>query len=935
MAQNSNGYHNTPHGSPPPHTSNDYGGLMGSLISPGPETPQQSAFPQPWPGQAGWQQNGGHGNLAFAMQYQGAPSNQNVWQQNGQQAWMPQEDGDEELFTVDDTDILGLNGQHLNQNDGHSGNIDGSHNHQQFQAGKVPNLSSSSTPAPSHSQLQKTIAGGTPQVSKSPKVNSAARAAELRAKLLANRSSNTASRQGSPAIRSNELNEAKKAHVHDYLRQANGVLASHIGAQRLGENTVLADEENRTDGESTMQSLDRSLGKTVTNTDFDDLFAEAQNAADARKLQAGFTNGKNDSETNVALKPEVTKGVRQFEAAAHMAHPALKKSHSISELSEPGEIHSETSSPSTAKQNPRLLESREAKQAKEDKKEKLMRQNEVNKAYQPLKASRAPTLEPTLESRGRNGTNHSSSLSTTKDSKSSDDSRVGSSPTFKARITKPYHQLGRSDSGQMEGEYEPPPVHEESRRDQHRERARDYDRRDDERIRRPSLSQQYSRESDSRRDVEARRQKHMDDNARRTEDNARRAAEYKKGLEAQRAPVRHTAHENSRSKEGTQKHEAGTRSSQASTANALGNATSLTTNNMRTSNDESGDGDRDPDTIMLDPRVEGVESKQDINDWLDMTNFHDQVFREKRLGIYRKKRVLEMQQAELEREENELQGIPYVPRAQSIFPASNSPKVTRRASIVNPKMPPPPVPLKEANNDVGIKIKDSALSSALAISQSIIPTLKRQHAEDDAESRRMLPADKSARLDMNGHAANDKTLTSPATTKGTTTPIKAEPTPLETRISRDDSNRTAAHPRGRSRSPEFRRRSVSPHRRRYSDEFSPEPRAPFHRNHGGIVRDSRTCHNCGQMGHYQHQCTEPRRDGKEWNKPISGYQQWVSPNYRGRNPLAREDTRPDENRPRFGSLGKTEESTMTIPRDNIGSRYLKLEAGGQYRLVRR
>lgn len=151
-----------------------------------------------------------------------------------------------------------------------------------------------------------------------------------------------------------------------------------------------------------------------------------------------------------------------------MSHPALKKSHSISELSEPGEIHSENSSPGTAKQNPRLLESRETKQAKEDKKEKLMRQNEVNKAYQPLKASIALTLEPTLESRGKNGANHSSSLATTKDSKSSDDSRMGSSPRFKAKVTQPYHQVGRSDSGQMEGEYEPPPVHEESRRDQHR-----------------------------------------------------------------------------------------------------------------------------------------------------------------------------------------------------------------------------------------------------------------------------------------------------------------------------------------------------------------------------------------------------------------------------------------------------------------------------------
>lgn len=909
---------------------------MGSLISPGPGTPQQSTFPPPWPSQAGWQQNGGQGNYAFSMPYQGTPSNPTAWQQNGHQSWMPQEVEDEELFTVDDTDILGRNGQHSNQNGGISGDTNGSHSHQQFQSGQMPNLSSSSPPAPSHSHLQNLIAGGLPQVSKSPMVNSAARAAELRAKLLANKSSNVASRQGSPAIKSNELNDAKKANVQDFLRQANGALASHIGTETSEENTVLANEGNRTDGESTMQFLDRSPRKTLTNTDFDDLFTEAQNATDACKPQAGLTNGNHDKAINGAVKPEVTSGVRQLETAAHISNPALKKSLSISELSEPGEIRSGTSSPSAAKKITRKPESREAKQAKEDKKEKMIRQNEVNMAYQPLKASKAPTSEPASESWGRGGANNSSSCSTTKNLKASDDSRTAHSPSSKGKITQPHQQLGRSNLGQKEGEYEPPSIHEESPRDQHREQARDYDRRDDGRVRRPSLSKENSRESDFRRDVEARRQKLMDDNARRTEDNARRAAEYKKRLEAQRAPVRQAAHENSRSTERNQKQEASIRPGQASMPNASGNGSSiLTTNNMGIPNDDSGDGDRDPDTAMLDPNVQSIEGNQDISDWLDMTNFHDQEFREKRLGIYRKKRALEMQQAELEREENELQGIPYVPRAQSTLPASSSPKATRRASIVNPKMPPPPLPLKEANNDVGIKIKDSALSSGLPTSQSTTPTLKRQHAEDDTKNRRMEPADKFARLDMNGHSANEKALTSTATAKGATTPTKAELRPLENRISRDDGDRFAAHQRGRSRSPEFRRRSMSPRRRRYSDDYSPEPRAPFRRNHGGVMRDSRTCHYCGQTGHYQHQCTGTRWDGKERNKPTSGYQQWVSPNYRGRNPLAREDTRPCDNRPRFDSVGKSEEGAMGIPRDNIGSRHLNLEAGGKYRLVRR
>lgn len=205
-------------------------------------------------------------------------------------------------------------------------------------------------------------------MSKSPMVNSAARAAELRAKLLANKSSNVASRQGSPAIKSNELNDAKKANVQDFLRQANGALASHIGTETSEENTVLANEGNRTDGESTMQFLDRSPRKTLTNTDFDDLFTEAQNATDACKPQAGLTNGNHDKAINGAVKPEVTSGVRQLETAAHISNPALKKSLSISELSEPGEIRSGTSSPSAAK---KLQESQSP--------EKLSRQRKTRK----------------------------------------------------------------------------------------------------------------------------------------------------------------------------------------------------------------------------------------------------------------------------------------------------------------------------------------------------------------------------------------------------------------------------------------------------------------------------------------------------------------------------------------------------------------------------
>ena len=933
MAQNTYNYHNTPHGSPPPVTNNDYGGLMGSLISPGPGTPLQSTFSAPWPAQTGWQQNGGQGGYAYSMPYQGPPMNQTAWHANGQQAYIPQDDEDDELFTIDDTDILGPNKQQANRNAGMSGNMHSPHLNQQIRPDQLRNHASSSPLA--QPQFQNVTAGGPSQMRKSPAINSAARAAELRAKLLANKSSNAASRQGSPAVKANEQTDAKKTTVQELLRQTNGALATHSGVQASGETTAQAYEGHETKSESTLPASDRSPGKTVTNMDFEFLFAEAQNAANARKLEVDVKDRTQSNGTN-DMKSGVSKEMRRTEAATQNLQPALKKSISSSELSEPGEIHSETASPILAKQSARTAETREAKQAKEDKKEKLMRQNEVKKAYQPLKGSRAPQSEPTADSWERSAADSLASVLTIKtNAKAADNLRMPPEPRMEPEgLTKSLRlesqqQLARPSTGLREGEYEPSLIHEESRRDQHLDRTRDFDRRDDEKARRPLSSQQHHKEPDFRREVDGRRQKLMDDNAKRTEENAKRAAEYKKNLEAQRASFRQTAPENSRSREEGHKQEVGAAPAQMSTINASGRESFQNNNNMNSRNNESGDGGQDPYTVTLSPGLQDVEGNQDLSDWLELTKFHDHAFREKRLGLFRKKRALELQQAELEREEQELQGIPFVPRAQSTIPTSSPPKSSRGPSVVNPKMPPPPLPLKEANNDVGIKIKDSALSASLPSSQNTTPTLKRHHAEDDTESRRLQPAEKLARLDMNGHTTNEKVLISPANVKGTNAHVKLESTPLENRISREDSDRFTARRRGRSRSPETRRRSVSPHRRRYLDDYSPEPQASFSRNYNGIARDSRTCHNCGQPGHYQHQCREPRRDGKEWTTS-PGYQQWVSPNYRGRNPLSRPDTRSGEDRPRYGSVGKSDDGVMGNPRDNIGSRHLNLEAGGQY-----
>jgi len=943
MAHQYNGYHGAPHGSPPPNPNDGYEALMGSLISPGPGTPLQQKFP-PWGAQAGWPLSMGQGNFSYSMPYQGSPLNQTAWQQNAQNDYnQPEYEDDDEMITVDDTDIFGTNGQQSIQSEGFAGHVQASHTPQKVQSGQHPSLSSSSPLALPQPRLPNTANDGLSSETKFSNVNSTTRAAELRAKLLASRSSNAASRQQSPAVKASDISEAKKQNVQELLKQTNGALAKEAkNPTKSGITTVQVPADTQMDG-SSMSTIARSSGNTVTNDDFAFLFAEAQNAADAKKSGAELTNGNHD---DASRTKEPSNGAHKTVMAAQNSRSTLKKDSPDSELSEPGEIHSGTSTPTKP---PPIAESdlKKAEQVDQEKREKLLRQNEVSKAYQPLKESKAPTSAPRTSSWEkssseklaiRSGTNANSRLSDRPDAELS----------FKTAMMQSNDEPLRSNPGQK-GTYERPPTYEEPRRNQEHERARGYNRREDERnVRRSSLPQVYSKPSELEREVESRRPKLTAYRQRMTEDNSRRAAEYKKTLEAQGFPVRQATSDKSRPGKEAQRPASEARPTQSSTSNAARkDSTRSTANKNNVPDGDSDEGEHDPDTVMLSPTLQGVQGDEDINDWLELTNYHDLEFREKRLRLFRKKRMLEMQRAELEREEQELQGIHFVARAQSVLPASASPKITRPASIANVKMPPPPLPLNTANNDVGIKIKDTALSAGLPASQNSTPTNKRQHADDDSDNRRVQPAEKIARTDINGHASNEKPLTSPASVKA----VKEESTPLESRISRENGDRYIARSRLRSRSPEFRRRSRSPTRGRYSEDYSPERRAGyFQKNFGGVGKDHRNCFNCNLPGHNQHHCTEPRRDGKDWSlnrapprdgkewTSNTGYQKWVSPNYLGRNPLGRggregnhsPHIRPGETRSRYDSV-KQEDADMGGYGDNIGSGPLNLGAGGKPR----
>ena len=236
-----------------------------------------------------------------------------------------------------------------------------------------------------------------------------------------------------------------------------------------------------------------------------------------------------------------------------------------------------------------------------------------------------------------------------------------------------------------------------------------------------------------------------------------------------------------------------------------------------------------PDSVTgIDPSIfVNQQTYADICDWLKITGYFNVPHRTKRLEIHRKKRALELQRAELEREEQlELEQHSLFVRASSACPPMSF-EPASSVSIFSPQafrpsisnMPPPPLPPKD---DMGIKIKDSANLEAISTLKSgvidpkseqpadhrsaTVPVTKRQRTQD-IDIRPDGPIDKIRRLDLEIQLQDKK--------KSSRSPTMKDES-FESRISRNNEPRSAGY-RRRSRSLGRRRRSLSPPQRRASD----------------------------------------------------------------------------------------------------------------------
>lgn len=340
---------------------------------------------------------------------------------------------------------------------------------------------------------------------------------------------------------------------------------------------------------------------------------------------------------------------------------------------------------------------------------------------------------------------------------------------------------------------------------------------------------------------------------------------------------------------------------------------------------------------VIDPSIfANQQMYEDILDWLELTDWNDVSYRSQRLARHRKKKALDVERAEIEREEQlELEQRSRSIRARSILPLETgalhtvfSPQVLRTSS--GTAMAPPPIPSKEFD-DPGMKIKDLANPEAqatagidvnvrngkpLAMVQGRHSVATKRERADDVDVKPTERAGKLPRLDIKNRSQDTNVLTSPA--------VKDES--LDSRITRYIEPRSAGHNRI-SRSPDRQQRSSSPAHRRASDTggYCHRPRGQFVKEDRYSPRGSRNVspdrRDSGARGLSSYQ-EPPRFDRDFESRTQYGREFEPNSNYR---PRGGAKGRFNNYRGNYGSYG-TKGGTQGRA---IGSDSLNLNHGGQ------
>ncbi|MCJ1250129.1 hypothetical protein MMC30_007355 [Trapelia coarctata] len=764
MSQNFNGYNGLPR---PGDPQNGYGELANSLIFPGalPFQPYQ----QVWPSTPGWQPPPGQETFSNGNPFQ---VNNNGVGSNGyfatQQDYVAFDDGDD-FYNNEEEDTT------MQQAVGGTATSNGPAR-QNLSGNPRGILSDSAGPSGNHTPQPKpqnippsgSQAGGVEQAPSNPGTTKAAaqdKLAELRARLLSQKrvggktptpesntqkpgsSNNQPAPLGSQSVEEQNNLSPKVAPANSSTRTSNGAVKSTVSdkSNQDAKSITKPSALTVTDAPAPQQ--------TTTSTDIEMLLAEARNTTLTKEetqlsnkaSSEGLKNGQPNPARSTATRP----AANPVAAAPSISRQqSLNGSHVSSEASEQGEIREEPKQPvrvPTAVPSEPTVQSA-PKQSAADKpavQEKPSEQpNGAFSKQQPAK------IDTSLANKQKSG-------SGTASAKPKSPPSVRTPSTSKARDFRDAPTTSDREQGDRysrikdrfaEAEW----IAQERRQESDRERPREpYGR--DAHVREP-----YSRET---RQYETFRPNYSN-RQNIIEENERAAAEYKRNLQLSKPEDRDVV--------------------MAESSPIM----------PKTSPKVSSDG-------------RAAEYFADVDEWLEMTGYHDTAYRKKALARHRKLVQLDKERAELEQEAQiEHERHAQIARAQSVKPRESvegTPLPLRSAIATRVfasfAMPPPPVPAKDSTDDVGIQIKDLAQRGAASGTQAfhespnpLTPGLKRQHSGDVFESQGGRSLDKMPRTDSKEFSPEKKV-------QAKTPAAKTASGSLESRISVDN-GQSARHRAG-------------------------------------------------------------------------------------------------------------------------------------------
>lgn len=915
MAQSFNGYNPASQSSHAP-TGQNFEGLSGSLIVPDPSTPVQQNYSQAWPGPQGWQ-NHSQNHFNFGLTFPTPPIGPGPYFPNNQEDFVPF-DKTPNFYENENmvTDIsAGLRAPPPLTQVGEVEESDATREQMKSRLQELmrhPAMKRPSSEGQGQSQVQH-MANQSP----APKPDATAltdRAAELRAKLLAKRGS-TPVASSSVVSKPIDVAKGKSNDAIVSLKPTDGSEAPTSVLTKTTDKITKAPPRTNSSDNLPVNSSTPSLDKANASTDIDGLFAETRAAMAAESInlqrQASIveTAGTRVAD-KTSINPTVTTPVEKPSeaSASESRRRSFNNSTPSSEMSELGEIRSDSGKPPRTSNPLEVTNLQESKESRKETKESRDNDQKTDENF-------------------HRSTNNDTSKDTTKTHGQDIEAGAVTSPKASRYITS-----NKSDMSTPQHLTQNPKVDNRHDRNGHPSSAQEV-RRDSEQGRRPGANLQDSGNrsrpvlgyqqwvphdrdrTNYQRDGEGRRPQppRYDVN-----ENARAAAEYKRELEARRqqaaAHKAEIAKDHNRDKAEPAKDYAKKEReiaqqpiSKKATSEAQQFSPNSRPNNQHVkpvdSTKANGREDRVNETTVQFSEQD-YDKIEDTRDWLEMTGYFDLQYRKKGLARFRKLRAIDIEKAELERERAELEreaqldfeGRSHFVRSQSAFPRDSversasgtllSPQIIRSSISV---MPPPPLPIKEATDDMGIKIKDSAnrenFSGRRANDDAMrsgprhyegvktpVHTLKRHHEpdEDDFELAGARPADKLARTDFNGRVDENGSARSPA--RG-----REEAWRPDNNNTRFHSDSRANERRGRNKSPDSRNRSGSPIRGRTSgyDQYipsqhsrvSPNNRDVHSPNRPGISRHTISherskdvsrlwCQNCDQPDHSAKECPE-------------------------------------------------------------------------------